>query len=503
VTAGWPDVLAAALVGTARTGGQPDALLDTVAALALRRRAGVALVAAAWPVPPAPVDPTGTVSPAAATRAGDLLTLGAPRDLHAGHNAAARLELLAEWLAATAATGRRLPAELAPALLDAAHRHRELRPHVEPVAGPLAGWLAAQRPEWAYAATTPPAEPSGSTVDDGEVWELGALRQRVAHLHRLRGRDPAAARQLLLAGWDAEPPEDRAELLATLSTGLSAADEALLELALDDRRRQVRDTALDLLARLPGSAHAARMAQRATACLAMRGAGPIEVSPPAACDRSMRRDGVAARPPAGTGERAWWLEEILVRTPLALWGEPRAFLARGMRDGWAVPILRGLTRAAVAQRDGGWAAALIDPLLAGVTAGGRADDRRLLAALYGLLPAGNLAARAAAALSRGLAGAVTAGADHALRLCPRPWPPAVADAVFAALDEHLGHGGTGWEVAGLCELAGLRLPASAAPRALALLDRVHGGLHAPTGLAAAEQLARTLRFRHDMLQELA
>ena len=56
--------------------------------------------------------------------------------------------------------------------------------------------------------------------------------------------------------------------------------------------------------------------------------GRIDVDPPAACDRAMRRDGIAPRPPAGTGERAWWLEEILARTPLRVWPDPEAFLAR-------------------------------------------------------------------------------------------------------------------------------------------------------------------------------
>jgi hypothetical protein len=497
----WSDVLAAALVGTARTGGQAEALLDAAAGLALRRRAGVALVPAA-PLPgAAPVDGAAVVGPAAAARAGDLLALDSTgREAGPVRDMAGRLELLGEWLAAAGTAGRRLPPELVPPLLDAGRRHRGLRGLIAPVAGPLAGWLAAQRPEWSYASATPP--PQRSTVDEGQVWELGSLAQRVVYLGRLRGRDPARARDLLDAAWDGEPPDDRAELLKAMAPALSDGDEPLLERALDDRRRQVREVALDLLARLPGSAHADRMATRAAACVAISPTGRVEVRPPEECDRSMRRDGITARPPAGMGERAWWLEEILARAPLRVWPEPHEFLAGEVGDGWVGTLRRGLARAAAIQRHGAWAAALVDSLTADVLARGRPDDRLLLEALYDALPAADLADRAAAALRRGLADATAVGVDHVLALCPRPWPPAVADAVFAALADQAGQRGTGWRVAGLCELAALRLPADLTPRALALLDRLRTGPATPA-LAAVERLATTLRYRYDMLEELA
>lgn len=497
----WPDVVAAALIGTARGGGHAPALLDTAATHALRRRAGVPLIRGVRPPPAAPVDDGPTVGPAAAARADALLALdSAARDATPVRDMAGRLELLAEWLTAAGAAGRRLPAELVPALLDAARRHRELRPSVAAVAGPLAGWLAAQRPDWSYASATPPAQ---AAVDDTDVWELGATGSRVAYLSRLRQRDPAGARDLLERAWDAESPDDRAALLGALATRLSPADEPLLERALDDRRRQVRAVALDLLARLPASGYAQRMAARAAACVELDGTGQVAVSPPAACDRAMRRDGITPRPPAGVGERAWWLEEILARTPLRVWPEPHDFLARRISEAWVPTVRRGLARAAALQQDGAWAAALADSLTAEVAAQGRPDDRLLLEALYDALPADDLAVRAMAALHRGLAGATALGVEHVLALCPRPWPPAVAEAVLQALEDHLGHRGGAWRVAALCELAALRLPANLAPHAAALVERLRAVRPNDPGLAAVERFAATLRFRHDMLKELA
>jgi Family of unknown function (DUF5691) len=500
LTAPWPDVLASALVGTQRTGGDAEALLDTVAAHALRRRAGVALVPGV-PLPaPAPADPAGVVGPDAVARVDALLaTDSAARDAVPVRDMAGRLDLLAEWLAAAA--GRRIPPELVPALLDAGRRHHHLRPVLAEVAGPLAHWLAAQRPDWGWASAGGPAS---STVDGPEVWELGSIGRRGGYLHRLRQRDPARARQLLESGWDTESPDDRAVLLSALKTGLTLDDEPLLERALDDRRRQVRVVAADLLGRLPDSAYGKRMAARARACVDLEGdGGPIGIEPPGACDRAMRRDGIASKPPAGTGERAWWLEEILARAPLPVWPAPAGFLARPVSDEWAVTVRRGLARAAAAQRDVAWALALVDPLIVDVATDGQPDDRLLLKALYDVLPPEELAARATASLDRGLVGAMAVELEHVLALCPRPWPPAVAEAVVAALEDHLANRGSGWRAAPLCELAALRLPADFAPRAAALVERVRAVRPGDPGVAFIERFAATLRFRRDMLEELA
>jgi hypothetical protein len=385
-------------------------------------------------------------------------------------------------------------------LLEAGRRHRGLRPLIAQAAGPLAGWLATQRADWSYASSIPP---EASTVDKPEGWELGSIERRVGYLNQLRQRDAAGARELLETAWDAEPPEDRAALLGALGTDLSTGDEPLLERALDDRRSQVRTVALDLLARLPDSAYAQRMAARASACVDLHGVRRIGISPPAAYDRSMRRDGIAPRPPAGMGERAWWLEEILARTPLHVWPEPRAFLARRVSEAWVATVRRGLARAAATQRDAAWAAALVDRLTAEVASHGHPDDRLCLEALYDALPTDDLAVRATAALHRGLAGATAVGVERVLALCPRPWPPAVAEAVFGALDDQLSHRGAGWRVAGLCELAALRLPAELAPRAVALAGRLRTARPNDPAVAAVERFAATLRFRHDMLEELA
>ena len=253
----------------------------------------------------------------------------------------------------------------------------------------------------------------------------------------VRRHDPAGARALLDAAWDTETPDDRVSLLGALEVGLTGDDEPLLERALDDRRREVRAVAIDLLARLPDRAYVRRMAARARACVDPAPVGRT-VAPPAECDASMRRDGIAAKPPAGTGERAWWLEEVLARTPLAVWPAPEVFLGRpigrgmdGDRAPRAGPGRRRPTRHRLGRGPGRRRWSPTSPPGAGPTTG-CCSKRCTTRCPPTTSPRG-----AGDALRRGLAGATAVGVEHVLALCPRPWPPAVADAVFGALDEAL------------------------------------------------------------------
>jgi hypothetical protein len=486
----WADVVATALVGTDRrpVPGGPSALLDKAAGLGLQRRAGVA-AASGVPAPePASADRAPLASAAATTRLAGLLD---PFTAVDGRGAETKLELVDEWLEA----GRLAAGELLPALLDLGRRHRRLRPALLAAGGERGRWLAAQRADWRYLLG------EADERELSEEWDLAPIGRRIGHLTAVRRRDPDAGRELLARTWDTENADDRAALLGTLEVGLATADQDLLERALDDRRREVRGTALDLLAKLPESRYAERMAGRARACLRIE-PHRIEVRPPGQCDRSMQRDGVAAKPPAGTGQRAWWLEEVLARTPLAVWGAPRTLLDRPVAEEWVGVVRRGLGRAAAAQGSGEWAAALVDRLWPEATTAQRPDDRLLLEALYEALPAPERAERAAAVLRADPGRATAAGVERLLELCPRPWPPALTDAALAAIEVLVRGGASTWRLAGLVTLAGTRLPVAAAASVAALRDRLADNRPDDPRLAAVDQMLEILRFRNDMIEEL-
>ncbi len=206
--------------------------------------------------------------------------------------------------------------------------------------------------------------------------------------------------------------------LDSLRTGLSEADEPFLEQALGDRSRNVRATAAELLSALPGSALAARMAVRATACVALDRTGDapaIVVEAPLECDPGMERDGVVATPPAGRGERSWWLGQLVEAAPLGTWRgrlggrTAEEIVALPVADGWQGELHAAWCRAAVRQRDAAWSRALLGspsaPEAGGPGAVSLAERAKLLAALD---PAERAAWVAGFIATHGLSGGVPA-----------------------------------------------------------------------------------------------
>ncbi|WP_223166360.1 DUF5691 domain-containing protein [Nonomuraea sp. SYSU D8015] len=334
----WEEMASAALVGIDRR-PYHGVLLEDAAVEVARRRAGRRPGGVA-PPEPAPEEER----PAVTRRAAERLV----RIMGGEHE-----RLLPEWLAAAAATGGRVPAYVLPELLERGRRDRSIRVHLGVLAGQRGRWLAGQNPAWAYLLEEP----------TGETWELGGAADRRAHLRTLRAADPAEARRLLESTWERETPDDRAEFVEVLADGLSMDDEPFLESVLDDRRREVRQAAANLLTRLPASRLSQRMAERVRACVAVAG-DVIAIEAPRECDKAMERDGIRPKPPRGIGERAWWLQQVIARAPLAVWGRPPAALLRMRIPDWDADVKTAWVRAAVLQKDPEWARAMFgwDPI---------------------------------------------------------------------------------------------------------------------------------------------
>lgn len=335
----WEDLASTALVGTDRRPYRGGDLLEAAAVEVARRRAG-RRPAETVPLEPAPAEEQPAVGRRAAGRL--VRIMGGEYD-----------RLLPEWLAAAARTGRRVPYDVLPELLERGRRDRSIRAHLGVLAGQRGRWLAGHNQAWDYLLEEP----------TGETWDLGGAADRRAHLRTLRAADPAAARELLESTWERETPDDRAEFVELLADGLSTDDEPFLESALDDRRREVRQSAANLLTRLPAARLSRRMAERARACVSVT-ASAIAVEAPAACDKAMERDGIRPKPPRGIGERAWWLQQILARAPLTIWNRPPSELLQMKIPDWDAEVKAAWVRAAVLQKDPEWARAMFgwDPI---------------------------------------------------------------------------------------------------------------------------------------------
>jgi hypothetical protein len=346
--------------------------------------------------------------------------------------------------------------------------------------------------------------PGGDVSDDPATWETGSSGERLAYLVQLRDTDPAAARALLETGWAAESSEDRARFLTALEAGLSAADDVLLERALDDRRREVRETALDLARRLPGSSLGRRMTARTEAIVRLDrrafGRDRLIVAPPEELDADLRRDGVSATPARGVGISAWLLEEIVAGTPLGAWTErfdrdPAAILEVTRGHDWETPLLHGWAKAAIAQRDPSWASALVANDAHNKAAGLREAVRW---DLHLLLPPAELAHIAADFLRRD-----DHLANRLLAIHPGDWPDELAITVIETIARRARTDKHSWQLSELCRSAAMAMPPRFAPHMAQLAVALDQGSADMSRVRPVAELARTLTFRHEMLQELA
>ena len=154
---------------------------------------------------------------------------------------------------------------------------------------------------------------------------------------------------------------------------MSDADEPFLERALDDRSKEVRQDATELLATLPGSAFVARMTARAAGLLHFKKGGllsrnVLEVTLPEEPDAAGLRDGLDPKGPHGQrtfGEKAALLVQTLAAVPLSHWTTafrqtPGALIQALKKNDFAQAVVTGWTLATLRQRDPAWAEALLE-----------------------------------------------------------------------------------------------------------------------------------------------
>ncbi|HEV3498034.1 MAG TPA: DUF5691 domain-containing protein, partial [Actinomycetes bacterium] len=426
------------------------AVLKAGAALGLYRQAGARPAVDDSPRPvPAPEERRPYCSVAAAERLKAIL-------------AGRYRPVLGEWLRLAAGAGLLVPPDRLPALLHAGSVDPRLRAVATEVIGERGRWLGGRNPAWAWA--------SGTADDEAGTWATGSRDARRLLLARLRSADPSRGRELLASTWATETAEDRAAFLAALATGLSMDDEPFLEAALDDRRKEVRQAAAGLLWGLPGSRLGARMAERARLLVQLPA-----VRLPTGVDPAMVRDGVVVRPPAGVGERAWWLHQLVSATPLSTWtGDPPRLVEQAppaLRQAWA--------EAAARQRNDEWAMALLEA--------GDIEQPALLAAVSHDRAVAVATGRVA---GEGLTPAVLDLLDH----CPDPWGPELSGVIVERLGE------------------AVKRPTRPDGRLVGLAARLHPTVAAAAVVALGEHSGRwsdvvgwfldLLTFRAEMYEEL-
>ena len=447
----WSALVSAALLGTERIGGNAPipaavaslvshtdtegAILAAAASMAVRRRAGRTTTLDGTPLP-------STAEP------DSLPQLTGPAARFVGMAFEERPSLAPEVLDLVRRSGRRLPDEWLPELMALAARTGDADGLIE-LGGPRAAWLAGTFPELAGDRWW------GTGEDWAEAW--AAARSAAARgglVRRFRQLDLEQARRSLADWWPEIASEDRARVLAAVETNLDPADEPFLDQALEDRRADVRRTAVRLLVRLPESALTRRLEAEARPLIETGGRlrKSLKVALPSPSD-AFDAWGFSGRPAAGYGERAWLLRQILAHVRSERWSERLRVDAAGLidqatRSDEARPLLEGWIEATSRFGDRTWASALLHhkgvPEKVTTNVGQVLDG---LSAADRALAVAESAALLDPSLLAGLAAAV-----------PAPWPTPLGDAVLAAAQAAGREQFPGPALYELVRAAALRLP---------------------------------------------
>ena len=265
--------------------------------------------------------------------------------------------LLPEFLQLTAAHGMIVPPETLPALLGLGKK--ELRVLVLPVIGERGRWLAGFNPSWAYAVAE----------GDGD-WETGSFEQRRMLIERLRVTAPAKARELVQSTWKQDAPEARSAFLAAFTVGLSRTDEDFLESCLADRRKEIRDAALDLLVALPDSKLIMRVSTKLNTFLQLKSKllnkTSLIINLPDGRDELTKEIGVNTTSlRKNLGEGANWLAFMLSLVPPSHWSStwklsPGKTIEAALNSEWGEAMLLGWSLALQRVSDPDWALAFAE-----------------------------------------------------------------------------------------------------------------------------------------------
>lgn len=316
-----------------------------------------------------------------------------------------------------------------------------------------------------------------------------------------RRTDPALALAELRMSWGTERGEQKAAFVAALANGLSADDQPLLEEALDDRRKDVRRAAVEVLGQLPESEFGERMAARVRKWVRVERKlvrSTLVIVPPEEVDSAARRDGIEDRPNPHTDYRAEYVRQAIGSAPLSLWnnmiGGPGKVLGMGVDESWEPILHDAWSTAAVAQNNTEWALELFRMR-------GTATDRRVLPlvqakALADLLRSGN-----------GDANVLHPGRAAIYDALRGPWPEDITRAVVAQWERVAARRADGGAKAGEFSrykyVASLRLAETRFPySAVTLLERAAERARDPDWRQTFARTASAITHRKTLLEEL-
>lgn len=285
---------------------------------------------------------------------GDLPALEAPAKPESVCNAASARclqeilegkysDALGEWVQLLLQAEQVLPREALPALFQRSLGDAELWDTIRTTIGSRGRWLLLQNPVWQPLCETPLQTDWGTSTGPA----------RLALLRSIRKQDAARGLEQLQSSWETEDPAQKAALLAELNHGLSLLDEPFLETCLQDRRKETRQMAAELLASLPNSGLSQRYLGYLQACIEVKD-NKVALNLPTEAPETWRKDGVeiGGKAPFSFTQRSAWLFQLMRRLPPKHW-----------QSEWGLAPLQAIRLFAQQDREESWVQALTDASL--------------------------------------------------------------------------------------------------------------------------------------------
>jgi hypothetical protein len=249
-----------------------------------------------------------------------------------------------------------LPAEHLPALLYKAAKKPEFWLILRPILEPANFELLRLNPDWAAIAERPPAANCQN--------ETQAVR--VQMLRHLRYEQPEQATSWLTPCWGELTPTEKKELINTLDTGLNASDQPFLEAQLSDSRKEVRQSAAQLLLKIPDAPLQDTLYKEAATWLTLQKDGRLDLHAPQKPIAAFKKLGLYSnkKHKYTGGARAGQAYDILSKVPPKRWeayfGKPTLDTLRLFARGNQQQLLTdAVANAALLHQDHRWIEALL------------------------------------------------------------------------------------------------------------------------------------------------
>lgn len=282
-------------------------------------------------------------------------------------------ELLGEYLQVLLDKNYRLPQHYLPSVFEQGISP-SLRKLIAACCGNRGRWLASQNPQWSWV---------GDTVVHTPEWETGTPAERLDYLKQQCRVDPNHAAALVTSVWNQESTETRVALLECLRDENVTCCGELLDVALVDKRKEVRLAAINSLCRIQESSFTKKLIERINNHISFtqqkkntlqklfggRKNG-FEINLPESLDKEMERYGITQKLRQGEydfngGEKAGWLLQMLELISPAVWLDTWSIsaehlMAASEESEWKELLLEAFTRASIRHFDKRWSEAVLN-----------------------------------------------------------------------------------------------------------------------------------------------